>query len=240
MYKFILSVHIIGGVLALLSFWVAAFGKKGSAWHKLVGKVFMANMLVITATAVGLAGYFYAAGKFGIATFLAYLVLITITAMSSAWRAIALKHDEQAYRNTTYRYTAWLNIVSGLVVFAIGLRLSQPILMGFCWIGVIVGYQMLQRIRRPMGHARWWMSEHIGGILGCGVATHVAFLSIGLNRILSSFGLSLSGMANLLPWLAPVAVAMVAGIWLERKYVQRPQRLAAERSAKANLAAAGN
>lgn len=240
MYKFILAIHIIAGVIALLSFWVGAFGKKGTAWHKLVGKVFMGSMLVSTASAVGLAGYFIAAGKYGIATFLAYLVLITLTAMAGAWRAIALKHSETAYRNSAYRNTAWLNIVSGLVVFAIGWRLSQPILMGFCWIGVFVGYRMLARIRRPMGHARWWMSEHIGGILGCSVATHVAFLAIGLKGILAMFGLSLSGLANLLPWLAPVAVAVIAGIWLERKYVKRPQQLAAERLAKAKLAAAGN
>lgn len=234
MYKMIVMIHIISGVISLASFWIAALGKKGTAWHKLVGKVFMASMLAIVVSAIGLTGYFYAAGKLGTATFLAYLVLITLTAMAAAWRAIALKHDEKAFRNSSYRYTAWLNIFSGLLVFAIGWHLAQPVLMGFCWIGVIVGWQMLQRIRRPLGHSRWWMSEHIGGILGCGVATHVAFLSIGLSRILSIFGLSLSGLAGLLPWLAPVVVAAIAGFWFERKYVKGPQRLAAERLAKAN------
>lgn len=233
MYRFILATHIICGAFALISFWIAALGKKGTARHKLIGKIYMANMLVVTVSAVILAGYFYASGKFGIATFLAYLVLITVTAIVTALRAIKLKHDEQAFRNQNYRYLAWLNIVAGLSVFAIGIHLSQPILMGFCWVGVFVGAQMLRRIRRPLGHSRWWMKEHIGGILGCGIATHIAFLSIGLTRILSMFGLSLSGTASLLPWLAPVAVALIAGLWMERKYVQIPQRLAAQRQAKA-------
>ena len=236
MYGIVLSAHIVCGVIALISFWFAALGKKGTPRHKLIGKIYMLSMVVITLTAVVLAGYFYAAGKPGIATFLAYLVLITITAMATALRAIRHKTDEKAFRNQGYRYLAWLNIGIGLLVFGIGWHLSQPILMGFCWVGVGIGAQMLHRIRHPLGHTRWWMSEHIGGILGCGVATHIAFLSIGLGRILSVFGLKLSGAATLLPWLAPVAVSLVAAWWLERKYIRIPQRLAAERLAKANAA----
>jgi len=54
-YSPLLPVHITGGVLGILSGTVAMIYRKGSPRHALAGKVFVASMLVMAATAVYLA-----------------------------------------------------------------------------------------------------------------------------------------------------------------------------------------
>ena len=59
-------------------------------------------------------------------------------------------------------------------------------------------------------------------MIGNGVATHIAFLTIGLPKVLPF--LAGSSVLNL-AWLAPLVVAVLAGIHLTRKYL--PKRRAA-------------
>jgi hypothetical protein len=72
-----------------------------------------------------------------------------------------------------------------------------------------------QRWRGGQAAANWWVREHYGAILGNGVATHIAFLSIGLRNTLPFIDPQLRTQ---LAWLVPLAVAMVAGIHLDRRY----------------------
>ena len=65
------------------------------------------------------------------------------------------------------------------------------------------------------------MRQHLRAMLGNGVATHIAFLSIGLPRLLPM----LQGpVFQNLAWLAPLGVAAVAGVYLGRKYLGAPGR----------------
>ena len=66
-------------------------------------------------------------------------------------------------------------------------------------------------------------------MVGNGVATHIAFLQIGLPKILPM----ISGpvMVNL-AWMGPLLIAVVAGTYLTRKYAPKPVAALA----KSNLA----
>ncbi|WP_460891002.1 hypothetical protein, partial [Ramlibacter alkalitolerans] len=86
--------------------------------------------------------------------------------------------------------------------------------------GIIVGGQMLWRAWKPLAEAKWWLREHIGAMLGCGVATHIAFLGIGIRRLTDALGVQVD--LGLVAWFAPVAVSFLAGFWLERKYLAKP------------------
>ena len=79
---------------------------------------------------------------------------------------------------------------------------------------------MLRQARNPPDARNWWLREHYGAMLGNGVATHVAFLGIGLRDVIASFD---SAWLQLLPWFLPLGVALVAGVYLDRKYAPRPQ-----------------
>ncbi|MGE4071316.1 MAG: hypothetical protein AB7E72_09100 [Lysobacterales bacterium] len=214
-YHYLVLAHIAAGSIALLTFWIAAIARKGSPLHKRVGKYYLLAMIGIVATALPMALVFVARGRLGVGVFLGYLVVITASGMWLSWRSIQLKRDRPGYFNPRFRQVAWLNLLAGLAVFGVGLQLGSALLMGFCWVGVIIGIGMLRRAGNPPAMANWWLREHYGSMLGNGVATHIAFLGIGLNGFLASFGIP---SLMLLPWFAPLLVAGVAAVYLDRRY----------------------
>ena len=91
----------------------------------------------------------------------------------------------------------------------------------FSLIGISTFASMRRFALRTPTEARWWMRQHLRAMLGNGVATHIAFLSIGLPRLLPM----LQGpVFQNLAWLAPLGVAAVAGVYLGRKYLGAPGR----------------
>lgn len=220
-YQLLLFVHGLSGLVALITFWVTASAKKGSPMHVRVGKTYMIAMLGIIITALPMAIIIGMRGNSVVATFLAYLVVITASSMWLGRRAIRSKRDQTAMRDGVYIAVAALNLLASVVVFAIGLKTSEVLLMGFSVIGLFTGGQMLIRRMRPLTMTRWWMKEHIAAMVGCGVATHIAFLSIGINRVIDMLGLHAPDGFGLVAWMAPLALATVAGLWLDRKYVPK-------------------
>jgi len=161
---------------------------------------------------------FIARGRISIGVFFAYLVVITGTTVWLSWRAIKLKRDKAAYHNRSYRVVAWANLLAGLAVFAFGAQRGSMLLSTFCWVGVVLGIGMIRQTRTLPTAPNWWLKEHYGAMLGNGVATHVAFLGVGLNGFLASFGLP---WLQLLPWFAPLIVATVSAVYLNRRYAPR-------------------
>ncbi len=223
LYKTLVIVHGLAGVTALLTFWAAAFARKGSPLHRGVGKAYLLAMVGICVTAVPMAIQFYASGRPGIATFLAYLVVVTATAMWLGWRSIRSKRDQASFRGRGYLALALLNLGSSALVFAVGWNMDQVLLMGFSLIGTLGGVQMLARRARPMAAGNWWLQEHYGAMVGCGAATHVAFLSIGLNRLVQLAGFAPPSWYPLLAWALPVGTAFLAAFLLDRKYRPKPR-----------------
>lgn len=219
-YAVLLAVHGLAGLVALVTFWIAAFARKGAPLHLRVGRVYMLAMLGIVITAVPMAVVIGLRGKPGIATFLAYLVVITASGMWLGWRSVKRKRDQAGFRGGAYLWVALLNLAASATVFAIGLSMSQALLMGFSVVGTLTGVQMLVRRMRPLASARWWMKEHFTAMLGCGVATHVAFLAIGLDRLIRAVGIDPPGWYHMIAWFAPLALSLVAMRWLNHKYMR--------------------
>ena len=217
-YTFLLSLHGLGGVIALVTFWIAAFAKKGAPLHLRVGRLYMIAMIAIIVTAAPMAAIIAARGQFLNAVFLAYLVVITTNGVWLGWRAVKRKRDQAGYRGGAYAAMAVASLVSAVIVFVVGQRAGSPLLMGFSSVGALSGAQMLMRRARPLASARWWMKEHFSAMLGCGVATHIAFLSIGLNRLIAAVGLQPPSWYGLIAWFLPLVLAVIAGVWLNRKY----------------------
>ena len=221
-YQSLLLAHGLCGLVALIAFWIAAFAKKGSPLHLKVGKTYMLAMIGIVVTALPMAAIIAGRGKPGIATFLLYLVVITATGMWLGWRAVKRKRDQPAFRDRAYVVVAVLNLVASAIVFAVGLAMSQALLMGFSAVGTITGVQMLMRRARPMDTPRWWLQEHFSAMIGCGVATHIAFLAIGLDRIVRAVGIDPPSWYHLIAWFLPLAVSFVVAARLQRKYMSKP------------------
>jgi hypothetical protein len=221
LYRILLAIHGLAGIVALVTFWAAAFAKKGSPSHRWVGKAYLIAMCGIVITAIPMAVVIGMRGKYGIATFFAYLVVITSTGMWQGWRAIRRKRDQAGFRDNAYIAVALLNLTASVVVFVVGLKVSEVLLMGFSAIGTITGLQMIIRRAKPMLAMRWWLEEHFAAMVGCGVATHIAFLAIGLDRSIRAVGIDPPRWYHLIAWFLPLSLSFVAVPWLRRKYIPK-------------------
>ena len=95
---------------------------------------------------------------------------------------------------------------------------AAPLLMGFSAIGLFTGQDMLRKRARIAGRPLWWREEHYAAMLGNGVATHIAFLGLGLPRLLPMIdGTALHYVA----WFGPLVVAIVAKPLLDRRFAAR-------------------
>jgi hypothetical protein len=207
LYKIVLSLHGLLGVLALVTFWTAGLTRKGSPVHRAAGKVYLAAMAVLLASAAPLAIRIGVQKHWVAGVFLGYLLVITTTSVWLSWRAIRDKRDWAAYTGRVYRSLAWLNLASGAVILGLGLFYTNQmrlIFVGFSLVGLLGGRRMLRLLRERPADPKWWLREHFGAMVGNGVATHIAFLSIGLPKLLPMLaGPVLQNVA----WLGPLAIA---------------------------------
>ncbi len=219
LYQATLSLHGLIGVLALITFWTAGMARKGSAVHRASGKVYLVAMAALLLPALPLAIRIYLLKSPLGGLFLMYLWVITATTVWVSWRAIRDKRDWQKFTGPVYQGLAWLNLASGLGVLAMGLffaKQSQVIFIAFSIIGIGSFVSMRRFSRERPSSPRWWLEQHLGAMIGNGVATHIAFLSIGLPKLLPMLaGPTLQNLA----WLGPLAVAVMARVYLGRKFL---------------------
>jgi len=218
-YEIVRIAHIATGTLALATFWLAGLARKGSPVHKLAGKVYLATMAAVVVSATPMAAIIALRKNAVLGAFLGYLLVLTATGVWLSWRAIRDKRDFAAYTGRVYHALAWMNIAAGASVFALGVSRAIPLFAGFSLIGVVSGISMLRYARRQPDGPRWWLAEHLGAMLGNGIATHIAFLAIGLPRLVPA--LNTQGYMYL-AWFAPVVIAQVARVLLMRRYVTPP------------------
>ena len=219
LYKVVLALHGLLGVLALATFWLAGLTRKGSPMHRAAGRVYLAAMVALLVPALPLAIRILVLKSQVAGLFLLYLEVIVVTSVWVSWRAIKDKRDWARFTGPVYRGLAWLNIASGAGVLVLALFFAQHtklIIASFSLVGLLGGRAMLRFARTPPTEPKWWLREHLGAMLGNGVATHIAFLSIGLPKVLPMLaGPVLQNIA----WLGPLSLAVVANFWLRRKYL---------------------
>ena len=220
-YSILAFVHIALGVAALATFWIAGFAKKGSPVHRAAGKIYLGAMSGLLLAAVPMTFYVWSARGPVTGGFLAYLLVITSTSVWSAWRAIRDKRDWARYTGPVYRALMWLNLASAIGVALLGIFLAQRmqlVIVSFSAIGLIGFVQMRRFARKAPEDPRWWLNEHLSAMIGNGVATHIAFLAIGLPRLVPELA---NGTWVNIAWIAPLGVAVLAGQWLRRKYLPK-------------------
>lgn len=217
-YAIVKYLHIALGAAALIGFWTAGLARKGSALHRRAGQVFLLAMAGIVVTAIPMTLYALHRGQSNTAAFLAYLVVITSTGTWASWRAIADKRDVHRYTGPVYTALGALAALSGAAILGLGLIRSVPLFIGFSSVGLFVGIDMLRKragrealAARP----RWWLVEHYTAMIGNGIAVHIAFLGIGLPRLLPM----LDGAAlHYLAWFGPLIAAIAAKVWADRRW----------------------
>jgi hypothetical protein len=219
LYRIIVNLHIAAGTVALISFWTAGFARKArGGLHVKAGSIYLAAMRGILITAVPMALMAFAKNQPAKGTFLLYLVVIVATTVSSAPRAVRLKADFDAYRGGSFRFFAYALPLSALAAFTFGIVNHVSLLWGFSIVGFAVAWDMQRTLRRAIPEPGWWLRQHYGAMLGNGIGTHIAFLSIGLSRALPP---EYAGIVQNLAWFGPVTVALIVRVMLDRRHRRR-------------------
>ena len=220
-YSMMAMAHAGLGTLALVTYWSAGLAKKGSPLHKRSGKVYLGAMAALLALALPMTVQVWAARGVVTGGFLAYLLVIVATTVWIAWRAIRDKRDWARFTGRGYRVLMWANLASGIAIALVGIFLAQQlqlVIIAFSAIGIVSFVQMRRFAHQAPDEPRWWLRQHLNAMLGNGVATHIAFLAIGLPRLLPTLqGPVFQNVA----WLGPLAVSAIAGVWLTRKYLPK-------------------
>src|SRR5688572_22541426 len=175
----LLPVHLICGLAALILFWIPALTKKGGPRHRAAGRWYVRAMTIITVTGIALALLFLAQGRWQSAAFLLFLGVITGTSLWNGWRVLRAKQDPARYTTAMHSVVALLNIGGGAGMVALGIVAKMPLFYAFGPVGFVIGGGMLGLALRKPQDRKYWLYEHFGGMIGSGIASHVAFLAFG-------------------------------------------------------------
>jgi hypothetical protein len=214
-YTTVLIAHVSFGAIALMAFWVTAALKKGTRTHRNVGTAYLMAMLAVIISALPLAVAAFAAGHTRTGVFLAYLIVITATPLWVGRRAVRRRYSAAEFSRSPYQSLGVTNIACAAVVLGLGIATGTPLLVGLSVVGFFIGIRIVRFAANPPTSRQWWLKQHYLSMIGSGVASHIAFLNIGLPRLVpKQFG----GAALYVAWFGPLAVATLAAWWLNRRY----------------------
>jgi hypothetical protein len=224
-------VHIGFGFTGLVAFWIPVFTRKGSRSHVRFGTVFLWCVYGIAASAMFATSHemwgALQAGEgpatdpagFGFAIFLSYIALITLASGRHGYRVIETKKHPSAIDNTSHRLLAYAAIAGSIITIAYALLFWSGMSVIFLALGPVglgIGSGMLRYLREPAASKMGWWYEHMGAMLGAGIAFHTAFFVFGARRLVD-YSSALGGLVWL-PWVLPAAIGIPASIIWTRHY----------------------
>lgn len=222
--------HIILGFIGLVFFWVPVFTRKGGAQHKFYGRVFKycAYGVLFSAMLSVIARVFIALSSgvtpishpqnYAFLVFLGYLAIVTYILMRHGFLVLNYKKSLAGMNNTHNWFWALCALFSSLFIIAYGLYFSPPnkiLLFALSPLGFLTGLGILKVIKATEQENKEWFYEHMGAILGTGIAFHTAFAVFGSIQL---FGFQSSGPSAVIPWVAPTIVGVPAIIIWTRYY----------------------
>lgn len=214
--------HIVIGYLGLMAFWIPIVTSKGGWLHKKAGSLFRYSGWIVVLSAL-LAVMLYllrlitqgegpgaSPESWSFLLFLAYLAIITGLALSHGMAVLKHKRDLSQLESPYRISLAWVGILSSLflVVWALYWRPdNMVVLLALSPIGLLTGMGMLKLFKETPADPKTWLYEHLGAMLGAGIAFHTAFAVFGANQM---FNYSLQGFWQVVPWIAPAAIGIPA------------------------------
>jgi hypothetical protein len=253
LYQLLLLLHVAAGFMGLVAFWIPVFAPKGGRVHIRAGTVFMICAYVVAGTALAIA-LLTLASPFGthpearpddparigaaltqlrfLEAFLGYLAIVTFATVWHGVRVMRSRRERKAIRTPLHTAVGVITVLAGAGVLVIGLTFDQQarwVLLALSPIGFLVGSGMLRYARgeRKERMAHWY--EHLGSMLGGGIAFHTAFAVFGIRRFLEY---DLSGIVGVLPWIAPTIVGTIAITIWTRHYQKKFGDLAPEKATR--------
>ena len=230
--------HVTCGALALIVFWLPMLGKKGTAFHKLYGKVFAYGMYAVSVSGFIMAilvladpiGVRVPEGNLDAATaislaernriFSGFLLMLSVLVFASVKHSILVlraKTDRSVLRAPWHVTVMSVQGVMGLAIGVIGVAQGNILFLIFAVIATLSSYGMLHYTFKKEIKAREWFLQHLGNIIGAGIGAYTAFFAFGGSRLFAEL---FAGQLQFIPWIIPGVVGITATNWLTRKYAR--------------------
>ncbi len=232
-------VHIVGGFIGLFLYWVPILSKKGSYLHRKAGTywVWLARLVLATAF-IGVMMYIpklLASGKtpfshpdsYAFIMFLGYLAVVTYVITLFAVEVLKYKKDVTQLASPMMKSMAYLCILLSvwIVFFALVYNpQTKLVLLALSPVGLTTGWGMLNYMKGKQTSQRAWLYEHLGSMIGAGIAFHTAFTVFGMSRL---FDLGLTGALAVIPWVLPAIIGIPASVIWRRHYQKKFKELPA-------------
>ena len=232
-YRLVLLAHIVSGFIGLIAFWTPALARKGGRVHVTAGRVFFWATSGIALSGLAMTGLLLG-DPIGIkvmhpeslspertaeivssirisSLFLVYLLSITFTPVYHGVRVLATRRNPASLRTPIHTTLNVATLLASAAMVAVGLSVGPLLFLYMSPIGFLIGWGNLQFARKPYPTPMAWWYEHMGSMLGGGIAFHTAFLVLGAGRL---FGIQLDGPVAAIPWLLPTLIGVPASaVW---------------------------
>jgi len=231
-------VHVMFGALGLVAFWIPVFAKKGAVNHVRYGKIFVWSAYVVLCfAAIALLVRVNSLASRGVGpsdepalyafiVFLGYLTFVTFVIVRHGVAVLRHKGNPGALRTNLNIVLAYGAFAASLGIVLYALLISPPnkiLLFALSPIGFGTGMGNLRYMKSSAPSRRGWMYEHLGAMLGAGIAFHTAFAVFGSSRL---FDIGLSGWVAVIPWIAPAIIGIPAITLWTRHYRRKFGELA--------------
>ena len=128
------------------------------------------------------------------------------------------KRNHSLMKTAANRTLAWIAIGASTTIVAYALLVSPAtkiLLLALSPIGFLSGRSILRFISTEPTSPHAWFYEHLGAMIGAGIAFHTAFFVFGSTRL---FDIGLTGWVAAIPWLTPSAIGIPASLLLTSHY----------------------
>lgn len=208
MFKVILYIHIIFGIIALFTFWIPMIAKKGQKLHIRAGMTYVTAMSVVILSAVLLCililsnspNYVNNSKTYiNAQSFAWFLLFISILTAASLWYALRVwqfKNRIAPHINLLDLGFSLLLIICSIAMSSYGFYLHNFLYSYFPIIGIFLGCNQLHYwLSTPNSKMHAWF-QHMGGMFASVIATLTAF------------------SVTALPYLFPIKASVIKFFWI--------------------------
>lgn len=234
-HQFALYFHITIGVIALITFWLPMFARKGSKNHRLFGKFFVNAMYAVSVSGIimsllvladpvsvrlyqgslGLQQQNFIAQNQLFAAFLLMLSMLTLCNLRQSVLVLLAKAERSMLKSPFHLALIASLALLGMIVGGLGYINNITLLKVFASLCVLNAIGMLHYIFKAKIKQREWVLVHLRNILGAGIATYTAFFAFGGKQLFAGL---LTGELEIVPWILPSIVGVSAITYLTKKY----------------------
>jgi hypothetical protein len=225
--------HVGFGFIGLAAFWVPIVTFKGGKNHRFFGKIFKycayvvlfaAMISVALHTVMGISEGVTPAdqpSQYGFLFFLGYLALVTYVALRHGMQVLLQKKDISTLDTTLNRSMARLAILGSVAIIAYAFYYkpsSMVVLLALSPVGFATGFRILKALKGKRPEKKAWFYEHMGAMIGTGIAFHTAFAVFGSQAL---FDLGLDGFIAIIPWILPAMIGIPGNIIWTNHYMRK-------------------